>query len=103
MRRGLYRNWAGWALVEGSKNFADIAGVKPSDIQIYCVAVDKILPMFSDKLGQYCLKYLDKWDVNYWLVNLSERLYQAVIYQNSRDDENDLLHLKPNDYLDDWS
>lgn len=84
------------ALVEGSKAFADIAGVKPSDIEIYCVeAVDKILPMFSDKLGQYCLNYLDKWDVKLLTGKPIKKVEPgAVIYQNSKEDENDLVALK---------
>lgn len=83
------------ALVEGSKAFADIAGVKPEDIQIYCVeAVDKILPMFSDKLGQYCLKYLDKWDVKLLTGKPIKKVEPgAVVYQNSKDNENDLVAL----------
>ncbi|MFC4771451.1 NAD(P)/FAD-dependent oxidoreductase [Enterococcus hermanniensis] len=84
------------AFVEGSKKFADIAGVKPEDIQIYCVeAVDKILPMFSDKLGQYCLKYLKKWDVKLLTGKPIKKVEPgAVIYQNSKDNENDLVALK---------
>lgn len=84
------------ALVEGSKSFANIAGVKPEDIQIYCVeAVDKILPMFSDKLGQYCIKYLNKWDVKLLTGKPIKKVEPgAVIYQNSKDDENDLVALK---------
>ncbi|MEG1503460.1 NAD(P)/FAD-dependent oxidoreductase [Enterococcus sp. 22-H-5-01] len=84
------------AFVEGSKKFADLAGVKPEDIQIYCVeAVDKILPMFSDKLGQYCLKYLKKWDVKLLTGKPIKKVEPgAVIYQNSKDNENDLVALK---------
>jgi NADH:ubiquinone reductase (H+-translocating) len=63
------------ALVEGSKAFADIAGVKPEEIQIYCVeAVDKILPMFSEKLGKYCIDHLNKWDVKLLTGNQSRKM-----------------------------
>ena len=83
------------ALVEGSKAFADIAGVNPADIQIYCVeAVDKILPMFSEKLGQYCLDHLKKWDVKLLTGKPIKKVEPgAVIYQNSKEDEKDLVAL----------
>ena len=83
------------ALVEGSKAFADIAGVNPTDIQIYCVeAVDKILPMFSEKLGQYCLDHLKKWDVKLLTGKPIKKVEPgAVIYQNSKEDEKDLVAL----------
>lgn len=83
------------ALVEGSKAFADIAGVKPEEIQIYCVeAVDKILPMFSEKLGKYCIDHLNKWDVKLLTGKPIKKVEPgAVIYQNSKDNENDLVAL----------
>lgn len=83
------------ALVEGSKAFADIAGIKPEEIQIYCVeAVDKILPMFSEKLGKYCIDHLNKWDVKLLTGKPIKKVEPgAVIYQNSKDNENDLVAL----------
>lgn len=84
------------ALVEGSKKFAEVAGVKSEDIQIYCVeAVDKILPMFSEKLGQYCITHLNKWGVNLLTGKPIKKVEPgAVVYQNSKDNEEDLVALK---------
>ncbi|MDN6470497.1 MAG: NAD(P)/FAD-dependent oxidoreductase [Tetragenococcus koreensis] len=53
------------ALHEGKERYAKIAGVDPAEIEIYCIeAMSSILPMFNDKLTQYCLDYLNKWGVH---------------------------------------
>lgn len=52
------------SLVEAKKEFAQIAKVDPAKVEIYCVeAAPSILPMFNDRLTEYCLKHLDRWDV----------------------------------------
>lgn len=49
------------ALVEGSKRYAKIAGVKPKDIQIIVVeAATRLLPMFSEKLADYGVNLIKK-------------------------------------------
>ena len=70
------------SLVENKKEFANRAGVKKSDVTIYCVeAAPSILPMFNDELRKYCLDNLAKWDVELMTGKAIKGLKQdTVVY-----------------------
>ncbi|MHC5250181.1 NAD(P)/FAD-dependent oxidoreductase [Enterococcus sp. LJL90] len=72
------------ALVEGRKEYAQIAGVKPEEIQIYCVeAVDHLLPMFSEKLAAYGIDHLKSWGVQLLTGKpIKEIKADTVVYQD---------------------
>lgn len=75
------------SLVENKKHYAELAGVTPNEIEIYCVeAADKILPMFSEKLGQYCINHLNQWEVKLWTGKMIKEVKPSeVVYQNGKD------------------
>lgn len=70
------------SLVEGKKQLAEIAGVSPEKIQLYCVeAVTRLLPMFSEKLGAYGIDHLKKWGVQFLIGKpIKEIQKDTVIY-----------------------
>lgn len=70
------------SLVEGKKNLATIAGVSPEQIQLYCVeAVTRLLPMFSEKLGNYGIQHLKDWGVHFLVGKPIKEIKQhAVVY-----------------------
>lgn len=84
------------SLVENTKHFAEIAGVKPEQIEIYNVeAADKILPMFSDKLGQYAINHFKKWGVKLMTGKMIKEVKpNEVVYQNGKDGDLESLHAK---------
>lgn len=73
------------ALHDGKKRYAQIADVDPSEIEIYCIeAVANILPQFDDQLTQYCLDYLDKWDVHLLTSSPIKAIKpERVVYSNN--------------------
>lgn len=75
------------SLVEGKKKLADIAGVSPDKIQIYCVeAVTRLLPMFSEKLASYGIKHLEDWNINFLLGKpIKEIKPDTVVYQDDQE------------------
>ncbi|MGM0125210.1 pyridine nucleotide-disulfide family oxidoreductase [Enterococcus sp. AZ194] len=73
------------SLIEGKKEFAQIAGVSPEKIQIYCVeAVTRLLPMFDEKLADYAVKHLTDWGVQ-WRTGkpIKEIKPGVVVYQEN--------------------
>ncbi|KAF1295608.1 NADH dehydrogenase [Enterococcus sp. JM4C] len=75
------------SLVEGKKEMAEIAGVTPDKIQIYCVeAVTRLLPMFDEKLADYAIKHLTDWGVQ-WRTGkpIKEIKPGIVVYQDDAD------------------
>ncbi|GMG61253.1 NAD(P)/FAD-dependent oxidoreductase [Tetragenococcus halophilus] len=77
------------ALHDGKKRYAQIADVDPSEIEIYCIeAVANILPQFDDQLTQYCLDYLDKWDVHLLTSSPIKAIKpERVVYSNNDTDK----------------
>ncbi|MFD1900287.1 NAD(P)/FAD-dependent oxidoreductase [Enterococcus termitis] len=75
------------SLVEGKKKLAEIAGVEPDKIQLYCVeAVTRLLPMFSEKLGGYGIDHLKKWGVNFLVGKPIKEIKQdTVVYLNDQE------------------
>ncbi|EOL42412.1 pyridine nucleotide-disulfide family oxidoreductase [Enterococcus phoeniculicola] len=72
------------SLVEGKKALADIAGVTPDKIQIYCVeAVTRLLPMFDEKLADYAVKHLTDWGIQWYTGKpIKEIKPGVVVYQD---------------------
>lgn len=72
------------SLVEAKKQYAKIAGVTKEEIEVYCVeAAPSILPMFNDDLTNYCLKYLDKWNVHLMTGSAIKAIKpDTVVYAN---------------------
>ena len=85
------------ALVEAKPKLAEIAGVNPDKIQIYCVeAVTRLLPMFSEKLANMAVDYLTKRNIH-WLTGkpIQEIKPDIVVYQdNAETKENKELEAK---------
>ncbi|GAA3015973.1 NAD(P)/FAD-dependent oxidoreductase [Tetragenococcus solitarius] len=77
------------ALQEGKTRYAKIANVDPAEIEIYCIeAVANILPMFNDSLTQYCLDYLNKWNVHLLTSSPIKAIKpERVIYSNDDQDK----------------
>ncbi len=77
------------ALHDGKNRYAQIADVDPSEIEIYCIeAVANILPQFDDQLTQYCLDYLDKWDVHLLTSSPIKAIKpERVVYSNNDTDK----------------
>lgn len=75
------------SLVEGKKKLAEIAGVDPVKIQIYCVeAVTRLLPMFSEKLGAYGIDHLKKWGVQFLVGKpIKEIKENTVVYLDDQE------------------
>lgn len=85
------------SLHEGKKKLAEIAGVEPEKIQLYCVeAVTRLLPMFSEKLGGYGIDHLKKWGVNFLVGKpIKEIKEDTVVYlDNAETNELKELHAK---------
>lgn len=72
------------SLVEGRKKLAKIAGVSSEKIELICIeAVTKLLPMFSEKLGNYGINHLKKWGVTFLVGKpIQEVQKDKVIYLN---------------------
>lgn len=75
------------SLVEGKKKLAKIADVEPEKIQLYCVeAVTRLLPMFSEKLGDYAIGHLKKWGVNFLIGKpIKEIKKDTVVYLDNQE------------------
>lgn len=71
------------ALVESRPSLAKIAGVKPEEIQLYCIeAVTRLLPMFDEKLGNYGIDHLVDWGVHFLTGKpIKEIKSGSVVYQ----------------------
>ncbi|MHC5215355.1 NAD(P)/FAD-dependent oxidoreductase [Enterococcus sp. LJL128] len=75
------------AFVEGRKHFAELAGVEPAAIELYCVeAVTRLLPMFSEKLADYGIQRLEKWGVKFLTGKpIKEIKPDTVVYQEDKE------------------
>lgn len=75
------------SLVEGRKKLAELAGVQPEKIELYCVeAVTRLLPMFSEKLGGYGIDHLKKWGVNFLVGKpIKEIKEDTVVYLDNQE------------------
>lgn len=83
------------SLVEGKKKLADIAGVSPDKIQLYCVeAVTRLLPMFSEKLGDYGIRHLKDWGVKFLLGKPIKEIKQDTVVYLDNQETNELAELK---------
>lgn len=85
------------SLHEGKKKLAEIAGVEPEKIQLYCVeAVTRLLPMFSEKLGGYGIDHLKKWGVNFLVGKPIKEIKQDTVVYLDNQETNELNELKAN-------
>lgn len=83
------------SLHEGKKNLANIAGVEPEKIQLYCVeAVTRLLPMFSEKLGGYGIDHLKKWGVNFLVGKPIKEIKQDTVVYLDNQETNELNELQ---------
>ncbi|WP_207694153.1 NADH dehydrogenase [Enterococcus sp. DIV0212c] len=83
------------SLHEGKKKLAEIAGVEPEKIQLYCVeAVTRLLPMFSEKLGGYGIDHLKKWGVNFLVGKPIKEIKQDTVVYLDNQETNELSELK---------
>ncbi|EOL46566.1 NAD(P)/FAD-dependent oxidoreductase [Enterococcus caccae] len=83
------------SLHEGKKKLAEIAGVEPEKIQLYCVeAVTRLLPMFSEKLGSYGIDHLKKWGVNFLVGKPIKEIKQDTVVYLDNQETNELNELK---------
>ncbi|MGX7264369.1 NAD(P)/FAD-dependent oxidoreductase [Enterococcus crotali] len=83
------------SLHEGKKKLAEIAGVEPEKIQLYCVeAVTRLLPMFSEKLGGYGIDHLKKWGVNFLVGKPIKEIKQDTVVYLDNQETNELNELK---------
>lgn len=75
------------SLVEGKPALAKIANVQPDEIEIYCVeAVERLLPMFSEKLGSYGIQQLKDWGVHFLTGKpIKELKKDTVIYLDNKE------------------
>ncbi|MBM7688831.1 NADH dehydrogenase [Enterococcus ureilyticus] len=82
------------SLHEGKKKLAEIAGVEPDKIQLYCVeAVTRLLPMFSEKLGGYGIDHLKKWGVNFLVGKPIKEIKQDTVVYLDNQETNELNEL----------
>ncbi|WP_430602108.1 NADH dehydrogenase [Enterococcus sp. DIV0724b] len=82
------------SLHEGKKKLAEIAGVDPEKIQLYCVeAVTRLLPMFSEKLGGYGIDHLKKWGVNFLVGKPIKEIKQDTVVYLDNAETNELNEL----------
>ncbi|MEI5995015.1 NAD(P)/FAD-dependent oxidoreductase [Candidatus Enterococcus mansonii] len=82
------------SLHEGKKKLAEIAGVEPEKIQLYCVeAVTRLLPMFSEKLGGYGIDHLKKWGVNFLVGKPIKEIKQDTVVYLDNQETNELNEL----------
>jgi NADH dehydrogenase len=82
------------SLVEGKKKLAEIAGVEPDKIQLYCVeAVTRLLPMFSEKLGGYGIDHLKKWGANFLVGKPIKEIKQDTVVYLDDQETNELKEL----------
>lgn len=83
------------SLHEGKKKLAEIAGVEPDKIQLYCVeAVTRLLPMFSEKLGDYGIDHLKKWGVNFLVGKPIKEIKQDTVVYLDNQETNELNELQ---------
>lgn len=83
------------SLHEGKKKLAEIAGVEPDKIQLYCVeAVTRLLPMFSEKLGGYGIDHLKKWGVNFLVGKPIKEIKQDTVVYLDNQETNELNELQ---------
>ncbi|ALR99882.1 NADH dehydrogenase [Enterococcus silesiacus] len=83
------------SLHEGKKKLAEIAGVEPEKIQLYCVeAVTRLLPMFSEKLGGYGIDHLKKWGVNFLVGKPIKEIKQDTVVYLDNAETNELNELQ---------
>ena len=83
------------SLVEGKKKLAEIAGVEPEKIQLYCVeAVTRLLPMFSEKLGAYGIDHLKKWGVQFLVGKPIKEIKENTVVYLDDQETNKLAELK---------
>lgn len=83
------------SLHEGKKKLAEIAGVEPDKIQLYCVeAVTRLLPMFSEKLGGYGIDHLKKWGVNFLVGKPIKEIKQDKVVYLDNQETNELNELQ---------
>ncbi|MHC5229643.1 NAD(P)/FAD-dependent oxidoreductase [Enterococcus sp. LJL99] len=83
------------SLVEGKKKLAEIAGVDPEKIQIYCVeAVTRLLPMFSEKLGAYGIDHLKKWGVQFLVGKPIKEIKENTVVYLDDQETNQLTELE---------
>lgn len=74
------------ALVDARPRYAQIAGVKPEDIQISLIeASERLLPMFNQDLANYGVNLVKKLGVHLYTSCLISRIKPStVIYQHGR-------------------
>ena len=75
------------AFVDERKEYAEIAGVNPEEIEIICVeAATRILPMFNDELANYGVGLLEKLNVNLMLGSMIKEIKPGeVVYATGQD------------------
>lgn len=85
------------SLVEGRKKLAQVAGVAPEKIQLYCVeAVTRLLPMFSEKLGGYGIDHLKKWGVQFLVGKPIKEIKENTVVYLDDQETNTLKELAAN-------
>lgn len=83
------------SLAEGRKGLAEIAEVDPKKIQLYCVeAVTRLLPMFSEKLGEYAIKHLKEWGVTFLVGKPIKEIKQDTVVYLDNQETNELTELQ---------
>ncbi|MDO4902630.1 MAG: NAD(P)/FAD-dependent oxidoreductase [Limosilactobacillus sp.] len=82
------------ALADARPRYAKWAGVTPDQIKIHVIdASNRILPMFNDNLANYCLKLLDKLDIELTQSALIQEIQpNTVLYKGADDAEGTPLH-----------
>ncbi|MDR0921434.1 MAG: NAD(P)/FAD-dependent oxidoreductase [Lactobacillales bacterium] len=73
------------SMCENRKKYAELAGVAPEEIKLYCVeAITKLLPMFPEKLGDYGIGHLKDWGVEFLTGKPIKEIKEGiVVYENN--------------------
>lgn len=80
------------SLKDMRKEYAQIAGVEPKEIELYCIDHSSVfLPMFNRNLANYGMKWLKEWGIKFYTqCGITEVALNKVFYKDKEGNQGEL-------------